>query len=204
MARRVTIAVDTHQVRRIALRAALLDGGLLPPTMTSVVAVARHFGGIQIDPTRTVERTQYLVLWSRLGNYDRAIVDAAFADRRVFEYDAFIVPVERLPELRYVGKVWLTGSGDWRQRARDFIAANAEFRQSILDQLRDEGPLQSRQFDDSRVKVSWQSDRLDARQEHDANARVHERPPRRRGCRQSRPGAAVGPARKGDPSWRTA
>jgi uncharacterized protein YcaQ len=53
--------------------------------------------------------------------------------------------------------VWAAGRGDWRQRARDFIVGNAEFRQSILDQLRAEGPLQSRQFDDSKVKVSWES-----------------------------------------------
>jgi uncharacterized protein YcaQ len=148
--------VDLASARRIAIRAAMLDRQL-PPAEDSIVEVARHFDGIQIDPTRTVERTQYLVLWSRLGNFDRALVGKAIADRRAFEYDAFIVPVERLPELRYQAKVWLTGKGDWRQRARDFIDGNAEFRQSILDQLRAEGPLQSRQLDDSKVKVDWVS-----------------------------------------------
>jgi hypothetical protein len=148
--------MDLATARRIAVRAALLDQQL-PPTESSIEAVARHFGGIQIDPTRTVERTQYLVLWSRLGSFDRSIVEKALADRKLFEYDAFIVPVGRLPELFYVGKVWLDGRGDWRQRARDFIAANAEFRQSILDQLRADGPLQSRQIDDSKVKVGWES-----------------------------------------------
>jgi uncharacterized protein YcaQ len=147
---------DLATARQIAVRAALLDKQL-PPTEDSVVEVARHFDGVQIDPTRTVERTQYLVLWSRLGNYDRALVDKVIADRRAFEWDAFIVPVERLPELRYVGKVWLTGKGDWRQRARDFIAGNAVFRQSILDQLRADGPLLSRQIDDSKLKVGWVS-----------------------------------------------
>lgn len=148
--------IDLATARRIAVHAALLDRKLVA-TEDSIVEVARHFDGIQIDPTRTVERTQYLVLWSRLGNYDRALVDKAIADRRAFEYDAFIVPVERLPELRYVAKVWATGKGDWRQRARDFVAGNAEFRQSILDQLRAEGPLHSRQIDDSKVKVGWVS-----------------------------------------------
>jgi uncharacterized protein YcaQ len=152
----VVVKVDQATGRRIAVRAALLDKQL-PPTEDSLVEVARHFDGIQIDPTRTVERTQYLVLWSRLGNFDRALVDKAIEDRRTFEYDAFIVPVERLPELRFVAKTWLTGKGDWRQRARDFIAGNAEFRKSILDQLRAEGPLQSRQLDDSKVKVGWVS-----------------------------------------------
>jgi uncharacterized protein YcaQ len=141
----------------MAVAAAMLAGTPLPPTTDSVVEVARHFGGIQIDPTRTVERTQHLVLWSRIRDYDRGLLDQALADRRAFEYDAFIVTPDRLPELRYVSKVWATGRGDWRQRARDFIASNSAFRQSILDQLRARGPLQSRQFDDSEVEVSWES-----------------------------------------------
>src|SRR6188472_3220785 len=110
-----TAQVKLPRARWIAVRAAMLDQQL-PPNEDSVVEVARHFDGIQIDPTRTVERTQYLVLWSRLGNYDRALVDKVIADKRAFEYSAFIVPVERLPELRYQAKVWLTGKGDWRQR----------------------------------------------------------------------------------------
>jgi uncharacterized protein YcaQ len=141
----------------MAVAAAMLAGAPLPPTKDSVVEVARHFGGIQIDPTRTVERTQHLVLWSRIRDYDRALLDRALAERRAFEYDAFIVTPDRLPELRYVSNVWATGRGDWRQRARDFIAGNSEFRQSILDQLRAQGPLQSRQFDDYKVKVGWES-----------------------------------------------
>lgn len=145
----------------MALRAALLDGPQLPATADGILAVARHFGSIQIDPTRTVERTQYLVLWSRLGNYDRSLLDRLFAERKLFEWNAFIVPVERLPELLYVAKTWAktwaTGQGSWQKRARDFMTGNIDFRQSILDQLRAEGPLQSRQIDDSKVKVGWES-----------------------------------------------
>jgi uncharacterized protein YcaQ len=155
VAARTTLTAEA--ARRIAVAAALLGDPPLGPSVESVVEVARHFGGVQIDPTRTVERTQHLVLWSRIRDYDRALLERVLAKRRAFEWDAFVVTPDRLPELRYVAKVWATGRGDWRQRARDFIAGNAEFRQSILDQLRAEGPLQSRQFDDSRVKVDWES-----------------------------------------------
>ena len=149
--------IDQATARRLALRAALLDESPLSPTADSVVAVARHFGGIQIDPTRTVERTQHLVLWSRIANYDRALLGEALADRKLFEWNAFIVPVERLPELLHYGKSWPGVGGEWRERARRFMAGNVAFRQSILDQLRAEGPLQSRQIDVSKVKVGWES-----------------------------------------------
>ncbi|MEO8625645.1 MAG: crosslink repair DNA glycosylase YcaQ family protein [Candidatus Limnocylindrales bacterium] len=149
--------IDANDARRIAVAAVLLGAPPLPPTTDSVVEVARHFGGIQIDPTRTVERTQHLVLWSRIGEYDRSLLDRILAERRAFEYDAFIVTPDRLPELRHVARVFADGIGDWRRRARDFLSGNAEFRQSILDQLRVNGPLASRQFDDSKVKVGWES-----------------------------------------------
>jgi hypothetical protein len=145
------------QARRIAVDAALLGGEPLPPTTDSVIEVARHFGGIQIDPTRTVERTQHLVLWSRIRDYDRALLERVLAERRAFEYAAFVTPTDELPELRYFASVWGTGEGSWRQRTRDFMKGNAEFRQSILSQLRRDGALQSRQIDASKVKVGWES-----------------------------------------------
>lgn len=119
--------------------------------------MARHFGGIQIDPTRTVERTQHLVLWSRIRDYDRALLENVLRKHETFEFNAFVVTPDLLPELRYHAKIWATGAGDWRQRARNFLAGNADFRKSILAQLRDSGPLQSRQIDDSKVKVGWES-----------------------------------------------
>lgn len=119
--------------------------------------VARHFGGIQIDPTRTVERTQYLVLWSRIRDFRRALLDQLLAQHQLFEWNAFIVGPERLPELLYVARTWPTGGGNWRERARRFLEENAAFRQSIVEQLRARGPLQSRQIDDSQLKVGWES-----------------------------------------------
>ena len=150
------VSIDLATARRIAIRAALLDKQL-PPTEASVVEVARHFGGIQIDPTRTVERTQHLVLRSRLANYDRALLERVLTKRKAFEYAAFVVTPDRLPELMYYGQRWPGSGGTWRARATRFLAGNTDFRQSILDQLRAEGPLQSRQIDASKAKVGWES-----------------------------------------------
>jgi uncharacterized protein YcaQ len=149
--------IDQADARRIAVAAALLGSPPLKPTPGSVLEVTRHFGGIQIDPTRTVERTQHLVLWSRVRNYDRKLLDRVLGERRAFEFDAFIVPVERLPELRHIARTWLDGPGAWRLKTRTFLDANRAFRKSIIDQLRANGPMQSRQFDDSTVKVGWES-----------------------------------------------
>jgi uncharacterized protein YcaQ len=156
-ARGITTTIEPATARRMAVRAALLADPALPPTVDSVARIVGHFGGIQIDPTRTVERTQHLVLWSRIAGFERGLLDQLLADRRLFEYNAFIVGPERVPELLYVAHCWPRGEGSWVKRARTFIAENAYFRQSILDQLRAAGPLQSREIDDSKVKVGWTS-----------------------------------------------
>jgi len=151
------VAIDPVDARRIAVAAALLREPRLPATAGDIVEVARHFGGIQIDPTRTVERTQYLVLWSRLGNYDRALLEQLLNERRLFEWKAFIVTPDLLPEILYYARRWPAWEGNWSQRVRDFLTANDAFRQSILDQLRAQGPLQSRDIDDSKLVKGWES-----------------------------------------------
>ncbi|HUP82936.1 MAG TPA: crosslink repair DNA glycosylase YcaQ family protein [Candidatus Limnocylindria bacterium] len=143
--------------RRIAVAAALLGEPGLKPTTDSVVEVARHFGGIQIDPTRTVERTQHLVLWSRIRDYDRALLGRVLNDHKAFEFAAFVVTPDRLPELRHLARTVYQGGGSWRAKAQRFIDGNAEFRASILKQLKANGPMQSRDFDDSTVKIGWES-----------------------------------------------
>ncbi|MBA2557237.1 MAG: winged helix-turn-helix domain-containing protein, partial [Chloroflexi bacterium] len=57
--------ISIAQARRLAVRGALLAGPRPPADAEGIMAVVRHLGGLQIDPTRAVERTHLLVLWSR-------------------------------------------------------------------------------------------------------------------------------------------
>jgi len=61
--------VSPDEARRIAVRAQLLDG-----SATSVLDTVRTLGFLQLDPIATVAEPQHLVLWNRLGAYDRAVV----------------------------------------------------------------------------------------------------------------------------------
>ena len=78
--------VSRETARRIAVRSQLLDG-----TATSVLDTVRRLGFLQIDPISSVAPPQYLVLWSRLGQYDRAELDRLLWEgRKLVEMDAFI------------------------------------------------------------------------------------------------------------------
>src|SRR4029453_12473571 len=51
------------------------------------MGVATDLASLQLDPISVVARSHQLVLWSRLGRYDRADLDALlWRDRCLFEY----------------------------------------------------------------------------------------------------------------------
>ena len=85
--------VSIDEARRIAVRSQLLDG-----SAAGVLDTVRRLGFLQIDPISTVAPPQQLVLWSRLGRYDRAELDRLlWEERKLVEWNAFIWPAEDLP-----------------------------------------------------------------------------------------------------------
>src|SRR6478752_1649673 len=145
----MTAAADSDLRRRLAVDGALLAGPRPPATKDGVMAVVNRLGGLQLDPTRTIERTELLVLWSRLGNYDRSLVGQLLNERRLFEHAAFYRPIERLPEFRAQQRAFREARTSWSGEAGKWIEANKRFHHSILDQLRADGPLPSRSLDTS-------------------------------------------------------
>ena len=84
------------EARRIAVRAQLLDG-----SARGVLETVRHLGFLQLDPIATVATPQHLVLGSRLGPYDTSELDRLlWVDRKLFEWNAFVWPIEALPLIR--------------------------------------------------------------------------------------------------------
>jgi uncharacterized protein YcaQ len=134
--------VAPAEARRIAVRAQLLDG-----SAKDVLSTARHLGRLQIDPITTVAPPQYLVLWSRLGRYDRAELDRLlWEQKKLFEWKAFIYPIEDLPLIRALTRApW--GQAKWQQWQKEFMKEQAGLRRYILRELERDGPLPSRELE---------------------------------------------------------
>jgi uncharacterized protein len=129
--------ISLADARRIAVRSQLLDG-----SATTVLETVRRLGFLQIDPIAAVAPPQYLVLWSRLGQYDRAELDRLlWEERKLVEWRAYIWPIEDLPFL--LARMRLSVS---RPRT-DFIKENAAFRRYVLRELEQRGPLLSRDIE---------------------------------------------------------
>ncbi len=141
MPQRVSLA----EARRIAVRAQLLDG-----SARGVLETVRRLGFLQLDPIAAVARPQHLVLWSRIGSFDTGELDRLlWVDRLLFEWNAFIWPIEALPlvraRMRHHRRASTTG---WDRRISDFLRENASFRRYVVRELERRGPLLGRELDD--------------------------------------------------------
>lgn len=124
------------------MRAQLLDG-----SATSVLETVRRLGFLQMDPIATVATPQRLVLWSRLGTYDPAELDRLlWVEKKLFEWNAFIWPIEDLPLIRArMREPW--GRYKWQRWAKGFLKEQAGLRSYVLRELERRGPLLSRELE---------------------------------------------------------
>ena len=145
--------VTVEQARRIAVRAQLLDG-----SATDVLGTVRALGRLQLDPIATVATPQHLVLWSRLGGaYDPAELDRLlWEERKLFEWAAFIWPIEDLPMVRARMQARGDDSYSWQRRSTEFLKRNAAFKRYVLASSDRRGPLLSRELEDRSV-WGWDS-----------------------------------------------
>ncbi len=149
MARTVTRAVTLEQARRIAVRAQLLDG-----SASGVLETVRRLGFLQLDPIAAVATPQHLVLWSRLGPFDTAELDRLlWVERKLFEWNAFIWPLEALPLIRArMRRSRRAATYSWERRSQEFLRKNASFRRYVLRELERRGPLLARELQDRSIE----------------------------------------------------
>jgi uncharacterized protein len=127
------------------VRAQLLDG-----SARGVLDTVRQLGFLQLDPISTVAPPQHLVLWSRLGAaYAREELDRLlWEERRLFEWAAFVWPIESLPLVRARMRAQARGRYEWQRRNTAFLREHAAFKRYVLRELERRGPLLSRELRD--------------------------------------------------------
>jgi uncharacterized protein YcaQ len=149
------VRLSLGEARRLAVRSQYLAGPELAAGPDGLRQVLRGLRVLQLDPVNVVARSHLLVLWSRLGGFDRDDLDTLlWRERWLFEYwahAASIVLTEDYPIHRAMMRRYGTSP-----RLRDWMAANDGFRRYVLARLRDAGPLPGGAIEDRSV-VSWTS-----------------------------------------------
>jgi hypothetical protein len=98
-----------------------------------------------MDPIATVGPPQHLVPFSRIGAFDVSELDRLiWEERKLFEWHAFIWPIEDLPLVRARMRRRRATANAW---VDDFLQANTKFRRYLLRELDRNGPMLSRDLD---------------------------------------------------------
>jgi uncharacterized protein len=115
-------------------------------TKREVLGAVRRMGALQIDTIHVVARSPYLVLWSRLGDYDPRWLDELLAEGKLFEYwshEACFLPVEDYPLYRH--RMLDAESQGWHYSRRWVESHRAEV-ERLLAFIRERGAVRSADF----------------------------------------------------------
>src|SRR5512147_1208204 len=141
-------------VRGLMIAAQGLDDRPRPrPTKKAVRSIIRQMHILQIDTIHVVARSPYLVLWSRLGDYNPRWLEELLAEGALFEYwshAACFLPIEDHPLYRHLYESWLGG------RAHKWLDENSTLAETVLNHVRANGETRSSDFERTDgQKGSW-------------------------------------------------
>ncbi len=113
----------------------------------------------QIDSVNVLARAHYLPVFSRLGAYPTALLDAAAwgRPRRLFEYwahEASLLPFELHPLLRWRMARAERGQGTW-DRVKPYAGERRPLAETLLARIAAEGPVAASDVAETRSKSGW-------------------------------------------------
>jgi len=141
----VTIKIDNATMRRLWLA----SNGLLaqPVGPIDVVAIIQRLGFVQLDTIQNVSRAHHHILWSRHNDYREPMLDEILKERQhIFEHfthDASVLPMDIYPmwQKRIRRMKAKIDKASWHNPERV-----EEWRDILLDRIREEGPLSTKDF----------------------------------------------------------
>jgi hypothetical protein len=157
----VTGTLSLAAARRIALAA---QGFGTPRSSGPIDAghllrLAKRLGLHQIDSVNVLARAHYLPAFSRLGAYDRGLLDriAWRKPKKLFEYwahEASLLPLELHPLLRWRMARAESGEGLWRSM-KAFGGERRAEAEAVLARIAAEGPMAASDFDGAKSSGGW-------------------------------------------------
>jgi len=154
--------ISLAQARRIVLAAQGFGArGGAPVGRVQLGRLIDRLSLHQIDSVNVVARAHYLPAFSRLGRYDRDLLDTTAwggkRDRRLFEYwahEASLLPIDLFPLMR-----WRMARADRGEAGyvalRRFATEQRPQAEAILARIAAEGPLAASDFPHGKSRSGW-------------------------------------------------
>lgn len=124
------------------------------PVEETLLAI-QNLGYIQIDTISVIERAHHHTLWNRNPQYQSSHLDQLVEEKKVFEYWSHAASYLPMSDYRYTLprklKILNGEQKHWYEK-------NEELMKSVLDRIKDEGPLMAKDFENHGKKnTAWAS-----------------------------------------------
>ncbi len=138
--------ITRHQVALMQLSSlGLLSPTPSEPSESDVLQIIRQMGVLQIDTISVVNRSPYLVLWSRLGNYEPVWLEKTHENGELFEYWAHancFIPME---DYLFFRRKMLERATHWWQ-VSEWVNNHQEMIEFVKEAIKEKGPQKSSDF----------------------------------------------------------
>lgn len=145
--------LSLKEVRKLTL----FSQGLIQPGFgkgkKGTLAAIEHLGYVQIDTLAVVARAHHHTLWSRLPDYrEKFLTELLDKDKAVFEYWSHAASYLPMSYYRFslpLKKAYAEGKSHWFEQDKNIM-------KYVLDRVKSEGPLQSKDFEHKReAAAGW-------------------------------------------------
>ncbi len=147
-------SVSLAQLRRVVLSAQGYTPRFRKATEDEVEATVRRLTAVQLDSISTVDRAHRLTISARVGAFPKQDVAELLRAGRLFEYwahEACLLPIELWPYFRRTMESTTGHWGIFERALRD----HGDMVETIVERIRAEGPLASRDFEGQGGEGNW-------------------------------------------------
>ncbi|GAA0369988.1 winged helix DNA-binding domain-containing protein [Bowmanella denitrificans] len=142
---------DSIQFKQLALQRQGLTGSHGWQGEQGTLQAIEQLGYVQIDSINVVERAHHHCLWSRVQDYQPAMLDTLLSKRQIFEYWSHAAAFLPMQDFRF---------GLWRMRRiaegeMHWFTKDPKLANEVMARIRAEGPLSAADFEHSGNSSGW-------------------------------------------------
>jgi uncharacterized protein len=148
---KASFTISKTQAKQIALHAQGLLHVLKNTNTQQTLHAIEHLGYVQIDTISVIERAHHHTLWARNAGFKSNHIDVLLSEKKIFEYWSHAASYLPMRDFRFSllrKKEYAEGKSHW-------FAQDKKTKKWVLDKLKADGPLQSKDFDSNQKSSGW-------------------------------------------------
>ena len=136
-------SISVQEARELIITKQLLNSKNIPKSPEQLLNIIETLGYVQIDTISVVERSHHHILWIRMNKYQRPMLDELMKSKKIFEYWSHAAAYLPIKDFRFS----LIRKKRYSDKYKTWGKANKKVISFVLDRIKSEGALQSKDFE---------------------------------------------------------